>query len=124
MATLDDVKTLLRINNNDQDDLLNLIITNTTASLRLKLSLAAPKPIPDELSYIVTEVAVRRFNRLHNEGMKSYGQEGESITFDSNDFDAFADDMDQWKDANAQAKTLGSVTLLNGYGGERCGFRP
>jgi hypothetical protein len=116
MATLDDVKTLLRIKKNDQDDLLNLIIANTTASLRLRLSLAASKPIPDELSYIVTEVAVRRFNRLHNEGMKSYGQEGESITFDSNDFDAFADDIDQWKDANAQVKTLGHVTFLNGHG--------
>jgi hypothetical protein len=116
MATLNDIKTLLRIKENNQDDLLNLIIANTTASLRLKLSLAAPKPIPDELSYIVTEVAVRRFNRLHNEGMKSYGQEGESITFDNNDFDAFADDIVQWKDTNAQVKTLGHVTFLNGHG--------
>ncbi len=45
-------------------------------------------------------MAVKRYNRLANEGMSSYTQEGQSITFSANDFDEFANDIDAWKDEN------------------------
>lgn len=97
---LSDLKTMLQIKDNKRDDILNLIIKNTTQALLFKLGLKAGVSIPDVLDYIALEVAVKRYNRLANEGMSSYTQEGQSITFSANDFDEFANDIDAWKDEN------------------------
>lgn len=85
----------------DQDKILRLIWRNTLLQLKFKLGIAGSYPdVPPELAYITLGVAVKRFNRLKNEGMTSYTQEGESITFNANDFDEFADDIDEWKKRN------------------------
>lgn len=97
---LSDLKTMLQIKDNKRDDILNLIIKNTTQALSFKLGLKAVVSIPDVLDYIALEVSVKRYNRLANEGMSSYTQEGQSITFSANDFDEFANDIDAWKDEN------------------------
>lgn len=115
-VTLDDLKTMMEIKSNTQDDVLNLIITNTTKALRFKLDLKPTENFPEELSYIALEVCVRRYNRRKNEGMTSYEQEGQSFTFKSNDFDDFADDINDWKEANGKnAKSLGTVSFISGY---------
>lgn len=112
---LTDLKTLLQIKDNSRDAILNLIAKNTESALCFKLG---EKEVPDELSYIALEVAVKRYNRIANEGMSQYSQEGETITFKSNDFDEFADDIDQWKNNNdKKPKSLGGVTFINPYGG-------
>lgn len=113
---LDDLKTMMEIKSDAQDDVLNLIINNTTKALRFKLDLKPTDDFPEELSYIALEVCVRRYNRRKNEGMTSYEQEGQSFTFKSNDFDDFADDINDWKDANGKnATSLGTVSLISGY---------
>ena len=86
---LQDLKTMLQLETTDQDGLLKLIITNPTTALRFKLGLSNGNEFPQELDYIVLEVCVRRYNRLKNEGMASYSQEGKSITFKSDDFNDF-----------------------------------
>ena len=86
---LQDLKTMLQLNTTDQDGLLD---------------------------YIVLEVCVRRYNRLKNEGMTSYSQEGESITFKSDDFDDFQDDISAWKEANnVPDASLGSARFINPF---------
>lgn len=99
MASLDDLKTMLGLATDDtsQDSVLALIIKNTDLQLRFKLALDVGEQVPNELAYIPIEVAVRRYNRLKNEGMSSYTQEGESITFNSNDFDDYQADIDDWR---------------------------
>ena len=115
-VTLNDLRTMMEIKSDAQDDVLNLIITNTTKALRFKLDLKPTEDFPEELSYIALEVCVRRYNRRKNEGMTSYEQEGQSFTFKSNDFDDFADDINDWKDANGKnATSLGTVTFISGY---------
>lgn len=115
-VTLADLKTMMEIKTDTQDNVLNLIITNTTKALRFKLDLKPTEDFPEELSYIALEVCVRRYNRRKNEGMTSYEQEGQSFTFKSNDFDDFADDINDWKDANGKnAKSLGTVSFISGY---------
>lgn len=115
-VTLADLKTMMEIKTDTQDDVLNLIITNTTKALRFKLGLKPTEDFPEELSYIALEVCVRRYNRRKNEGMTSYEQEGQSFTFKSNDFDDFADDINDWKEANGKnAKSLGTVSFISGY---------
>ena len=114
---LTDLKTMLQIKDNSRDSILNLIAKNTESALCFKLGEIR---VPDELSYIALEVAVKRYNRIANEGMSQYSQEGESITFNSNDFDEFTDDIDIWKDNNGKKpKSFGSVAFISAYGGDR-----
>ena len=100
---LSKLKTYLGIpeDKTDFDGVLKLIIDNTELQLKVKLGLFDDfAQVPYELSYIPLQVEVKRFNRLKNEGMTSFTQEGESITFNDNDFDEFASDIDDWKKNN------------------------
>lgn len=116
---LTNLKTMLALKSDKQDDILSLIITNTDQALRFKLELSSDEKLPPELSYIELEVCVRRFNRLKNEGMSSYTQEGESITFNSSDFDDFMDDINLWKQRHGKdVKSLGKLQFFNPYRGD------
>lgn len=118
-VSLDDLKTMLQLNTDKQDALLKLIIKNTEQALRFKLSLTADEKIPQDLAFIALEVCVRRYNRISNEGMASYSQEGQSITFNSSDFDDFMDDIEAWREQNDKnAKSLGKVQFFNPYRGD------
>lgn len=113
---LTELKTMLGLADDTRDALLSLIIKTTVQALRFKLALAPSEPFPSDLSYIALEVCVKRFNRLKNEGMTSYAQEGESITFNSNDFDDFQEDINAWKERNGKnAQTLGRGRFFDPY---------
>lgn len=95
MATLDNVKLLLSINDNVQDELLKRIIDNTEKRLISLLPLETEE-IPERLEYIVEEVSVKRFNRVGAEGMTQESVDGRSNTFQANDFDEYMDVIDQY----------------------------
>lgn len=119
MVKLDELKTMLQLTTEKQDALLRLIIKNTEQALRFKLNLTEDAPIPQALGFVAFEVCVRRYNRVSNEGMASYSQEGQSITFNSSDFDDFADDIKAWREQNNKdVKTLGRVQFINPYRGD------
>ena len=64
-------------------------------------------------------MCVRRYNRISNEGMASYSQEGQSITFNSSDFDDFEADINAWREQNGKnVKSLGKVQFFNPYRGD------
>ncbi|WP_225420448.1 phage head-tail connector protein [Lapidilactobacillus bayanensis] len=97
-----------------QREKIELIIDITSKRL-INMLKGVSKSVPDELSYIVIEVSVARYNRIANEGMKSYSQEGESITFSNSDFDEFQNDISNWLDNQAVTKsTLGKVRFIGG----------
>lgn len=93
---LDTIKDLLKIEigDNSKDDLLTKIIGLVSNRLCLKLG---KESVPEELQYIVIEVSITRFNRIGDEGMTSYSQEGESISY-SNMFAEFEEDIADWKE--------------------------
>jgi hypothetical protein len=82
---LENLKLLLGIetSDTDRDALLRLIVENVTK--RLKSLLGGVEP-PDELSHIILEVSVIRYNRLGSEGLSSHSVEGESLSFTEDDF--------------------------------------
>lgn len=107
---LKDVKLMLgiAIDDTDRDSLLKLIISSATA--RLKTLLGGVEP-PESLEYIITDVAIRRFNRIGSEGMESHTVEGESITFSDSDFAGFEDDIQAFLDTQKES-ARGRVRFL------------
>lgn len=95
---LSKVKTALQLKSDEYDNLLKLYLEDASDALKLLLSIQGDLSQP--LEHIVRAVAVKKFNRLKNEGMASYSQDGESITFNSNDFDDFKDEIEQYRKDN------------------------
>ena len=92
MTILENVKELLG-NPKNIDDKLNVIIELTQKRLGNLLSV---KEVPEELEYIVVEVSVIRFNRIGSEGVSSHSVEGESMSFNDDDFDSYDKDIRSW----------------------------
>jgi len=88
---LETVKILLGIADETKDDLLNAILTLTEK--RMCFLCGGAEAVPDELEYIVTEVTVRRFNRIGSEGVESHTVEGETMTWSDDDFADYMDDI-------------------------------
>lgn len=107
---LDDLKALLGISadDTDQDGVLQLILRAVKS--RLKILLGGIDP-PDELNYIILDVAAIRYNRLGSEGLSAHTVEGESQSFSSNDFAGYADDIQAYLDAQKEARK-GKVRFL------------
>ena len=105
---LEEIKIILGIADNALDSQLNIIITNTNARLKMLLG---GLDVPESLNYVVTEVSVKRFNRIGSEGITSHTVEGESMSFTDNDFAEFAGDIQAYLDSVAAAKK-GKVRFL------------
>ena len=107
---LDTIKRLLGFANDetDQDEVLQSIVQLTTA--RLKALLGGIEP-PAELEYIIIDISIRRFNRIGSEGVKVHTVEGESLQYEDNDFDAFADDIQAYLNLQKASKS-GKVRFL------------
>lgn len=89
------IKTLLGISDNTQDKLLETIESLVTS----QLSVLIDRPeIPPELNFVITEVSIIRYNRRKNEGMTSYSQDGESISYADNDFKSYLDIISKYKE--------------------------
>lgn len=103
MAVLDDVKVLLDIpeTEKDLDKKLELIIKNAGRQVLSYLS-AGITEVPSSLEYIVTEMAVARFNRIGNEGMSAYSQEGESITY-GDDISPYLPAIQAWNEQKKES---------------------
>ncbi|MEK4924115.1 phage head-tail connector protein [Cytobacillus sp. FSL R5-0569] len=99
---LNNIKILLGIKDNLQDDVLDVLIKNVQSHLTVLLG----KQIPEELSFIVQEIVIRRFNRIGTEGMKSESVEGHSIAFYDlkDEFVPYADIIDSYKETVDEPK--------------------
>lgn len=94
MTTIsEDIKKLLGGSNEDK---LEVIERRTKERLRVILGV---REIPDQFEHISYEVTLKRFNRIGNEGMASYSQEGLSMTFPESDFSEYQDEIDDWLNA-------------------------
>ena len=94
---LDQVKTLLGLSDDSQDEKLKSVIKLTSARLA---SLLGTDGVPEEMEYIAIEASIRRFNRIGTEGMSSHNVEGESISYKDNDFADFMDEIEAYRSKN------------------------
>lgn len=93
--TLEEVKRSLEVDDEDLDKQLIDFIKRISSQLCVRLGFL--ERVPEALNYIVVECAIKRFNRKGDEGMSSYSQEGESITYGKL-LDEFEDDITAYKD--------------------------
>lgn len=105
-TVLSDVKLLLGLTT--EDDKLDAIVRLTESRLKALLSV---KIIPDELEYIITEVSIKRFNRIGSEGVQTHSVEGESMSFNDDDFSSFSSEIQAWRDDQA-SQNKGRVRFL------------
>lgn len=68
---------------------------------RLKRKLGGVQDVPLELEYIVTEVAVARFNRIGSEGLSSHNVGGESMAWSDDDFRPYESDIQAYLNEQA-----------------------
>lgn len=108
---LSDVKILLGFDPDDTElnSKLNFILDS--AKSRLKLLLGGIEP-PEELRHIIVEVAVIRFNRIGSEGLGSHTVEGESLSYNDNDFSGFMDEINAYLDAKNKNAKRGGFKFL------------
>jgi hypothetical protein len=101
MAIIDDVTALLGFPQEKSSATLEVIIRLTTSRLKTLLEV---EEIPSELEYIITEVSIVRYNKIGSEGVTSHSVEGESMSFNDNDFKGYLNDIEAWKNKRNEVK--------------------
>ncbi|MDM8100939.1 phage head-tail connector protein [Oceanobacillus oncorhynchi] len=109
------VKTVLGIQDNLQDPVLEVFTENIRSLLLGKLRIVNKtiETVPSELDYIIEEITIRRFNRIGSEGMKSESVEGHKIDFYDLDkeLDPYMDIINDYGDDDSKPKR-GKVLLF------------
>ncbi|MBZ2115581.1 phage head-tail connector protein [Streptococcus gordonii] len=82
---LKEIKLLKGVSDTAQDDLLNLTIKESVERILAfvnRYSETSITEIPNNATYIVRDVAIKRFNKLNSEGAKSDSEEGRAFTWE------------------------------------------
>lgn len=98
-ASIFEIKTLLGIDDNMQDNLLNVIIDQTEQRIMSVINGVGDyyKEIPKGLDFVVVEVCIKRFNKMNSEGAKADSEEGRSYTWEDSYLDEYSDLIKQYK---------------------------
>ncbi|MEB7841803.1 phage head-tail connector protein [Enterococcus lactis] len=91
MMIADDIKKLLK---GTIDEKLEVIERRTNERMKILLN---TQEVPKEFETVVYEVSLKRFNRIGQEGMQSYSQEGLSMAFPDSDFSEYQNEIDEFK---------------------------
>ena len=90
------VARMLGLSNVDDSTVINVIEDCVdVATSRLLVRIGA-EVVPEQLGYIVREVAIKRYNRIGSEGVSSHTVEGESQSWNEDDFEPFEADIDAY----------------------------
>lgn len=110
---LNSIKTLLGFDtsavNAELDAKLKVIISIVQS--RLMLLLGGVEEVPETLEHIVIEVSVVRYNKIGSEGVSSHTVEGESLSFNDDDFSAYAGEIQAYLESQKES-TKGRLRFL------------
>ena len=85
-AQLDKIKRRLGIVDALQDDLINDLIDDAHAQF---MAITSADMVLPKYDFIISEVVILRYNRKGSEGMKSETVDGYSVTYETDDFNAY-----------------------------------
>ena len=92
MLLLSKVKTFLGIIDNYNDELIEEIIEITKSKI---LNYINETELPQELEFILIEMAIARFNKIGSEGFSSESTDGKSISYED-DFGMYKQYLDDY----------------------------
>ena len=98
MLLLNRVKTLLGVT--DNDELIYEIVEITKSKI---LNYINQEELPQELEFILVEMAVSRFNKIGSEGFSSESTDGKSISYED-DFGTYKQYLDDYLFKTGQNK--------------------
>ncbi|WP_086045636.1 phage head-tail connector protein [Staphylococcus aureus] len=103
MTTLADVKKRIGLKDEKKDEQLEEIIKSCESQLLSMLPIEVEQ-IPERFSYMIKEVAVKRYNRIGAEGMTSEAVDGRSNAYELNDFKEYEAIIDNYFNARTRTK--------------------
>ena len=90
---LNRVKVLLGITNNDNEELLREIIEITKSKI---LNYVNEAELPNELEFVLVELAIKRFNRIGSEGFTSETVDGKTMSYEESEFEGYKKYLDDY----------------------------
>lgn len=100
MDTLEAVKLRIGLTDNDQDGLITELISDARSRVLAYINQdgGIHHDLPDNLDYIIKEIAVRMYNAIGDEGKKSSSEGEISNTWNIIDLSEYADALDIYRD--------------------------
>ena len=95
---LNRIKTLLGVT--DNDELIHEITELTKSKI---LNYIDKTELPNELEFVLVELAVQRYNRIGSEGIASESIDGKSVSYDD-DFTGYKHYLDDYISRNSVRK--------------------
>lgn len=100
--TLDNIKILLGLEDDSQDIILAILLTNAVSTINVYLGV---NELPQELSFVAEQLAVIKFNKLGSEGIQTEKIDVLSTTYQADELASFKTILDSYKANNNLATT-------------------
>lgn len=115
MASLDNIKIVLEISDDLQDDLLTVIRGYAVEGLKMRLKYFGwiGEEIPNNLQWIIDELVIARYNRIGSEGYKSENVADRNITFESDEYERYNSSIKAYVDSLKDEIGTGSGNTVN-----------
>ena len=109
MADIERIQTLLGVTLDDADKgRVEVYITEAKQAIMVYIQqyLSDYAEFPTELNYLVDHLALAKYNKFHNEGLKSISEEGLTLSFNSNDLKDYMGDIQAWIDQHSNGADM------------------
>lgn len=106
---LEIVKLYLGIKDTLQDELLEQIIKDTTASVQSYIN---EDYLPEQFQYVVREVAIVRYNRIGSEGISQETEEGRSATYGTDPLSPYHSTLDKYIESKTPVNVISKAKFL------------
>lgn len=101
--TLDNVKLVLSITDDRQDDLLTILLTNAINTVCLYINV---EQIPKQLEFVAEQMCVARYRKLGAEGITTEKIDVLSTTYQTNDLRQFKDVLNAYIENNLDGRRI------------------
>ena len=100
--TLDNIKILLGLEDDSQDIILAILLTNAVSTINVYLGVTE---LPNELEFVAEQLAIIKYNKLGSEGISTEKIDVLSTTYQADELASFKTILDSYKANNNLATT-------------------